>query len=118
MAWQKGQSGNPGGRPKGLKEVQEAARKHTTDAIETLASIAKDTEQSASARVSAAEVLLDRGWGKAQQTIEVEGLSGLPDHVIEAILAACDLIESVKSDSGGSSKGKTIPDGNPGETAH
>lgn len=118
MAWQKGQSGNPGGRPKGLKEVQDAARQHTEAAIKTLADIAKDKEQTASARVAAAEVLLDRGWGKAQQTIEVEGMSGLPDHVIDAILAACDIIESVKSDGARASEGKAVALGNPGKTAH
>jgi uncharacterized protein DUF5681 len=32
----KGQSGNPGGRPKELRDVIELARSHTTDAIETL----------------------------------------------------------------------------------
>jgi two-component system, NtrC family, sensor kinase len=33
MKWQKGQSGNPGGRPKVLQEVEEAARQHTPAAI-------------------------------------------------------------------------------------
>ena len=32
----KGQSGNPGGRPKELRDVIELARSHTTDAIKTL----------------------------------------------------------------------------------
>jgi hypothetical protein len=44
MAFKKGQSGNPGGRPKLLGEVQEAARKYTTKAIKTLAAIIEDSE--------------------------------------------------------------------------
>ena len=34
-----GQSGNPGGRPKGTAEVRELARKHTEAAIKKLAAI-------------------------------------------------------------------------------
>ena len=36
--FQKGRSGNPGGRPKVVAEVKELARKHTGKAIETLVS--------------------------------------------------------------------------------
>ena len=94
MAWVKGQSGNPGGRAKGVKEVQDLARRYTTDAIQTLADICSSTEATPSARVSAAEVLLDRGWGKAAQKIELEGINQLPEHVIDTLLAAFDAIEA------------------------
>ena len=39
MPFEKGQSGNPGGRPKVIAEVKELARAHTGEAIETLVSI-------------------------------------------------------------------------------
>ena len=39
MAFKKGQSGNPGGRPKVVAEVKELARAHTGEAVETLVSI-------------------------------------------------------------------------------
>src|SRR5262249_57144551 len=65
--FQKGQSGNPGGRPKEIAEVKELARQHTPAAIEVLASIMHNTKASDAARVSAASALLDRGYGKPQQ---------------------------------------------------
>ncbi|MBS1035000.1 DUF5681 domain-containing protein [Gluconobacter cerinus] len=61
--FKKGQSGNPGGRPKSIKEVKEAAREHTLLAIERLAHWARSNEPAAS--VAASNALLDRGWGKA-----------------------------------------------------
>ncbi len=65
-----GQSGNPGGRPAKLKAVEDAARAHTTMAIATLAEICRSKKAPAASRVSAAEALLDRGWGKPKQAIE------------------------------------------------
>jgi len=65
-----GVSGNPGGRPKHLKEVVELAREHTPDAIKTLASIMQDEKQPPAARVRAAGELLNRGWGQPAQYIE------------------------------------------------
>jgi hypothetical protein len=52
MPFEKGQSGNPGGRPKALKEIQELAQRHAPEAIETLAQIAREGE-SKQARMAA-----------------------------------------------------------------
>ena len=61
MPFEKGQSGNPGGRPKVVAEVKELARAHTGEAIETLVSIMTNPKSAPAARVSAANALLDRG---------------------------------------------------------
>jgi hypothetical protein len=68
-----GQSGNPGGRPKGYGEVRELARAHTEKAIDVLASIMYDEKAAATARQAAAEALLNRGWGKPETTVNVGG---------------------------------------------
>jgi hypothetical protein len=75
-------SPNPKGRPKkpanelatviakqAIQDVKAAAKECTTDAISALKSIVKDSSKPAAARVSAATVILDRGWGKAPVTI-------------------------------------------------
>jgi hypothetical protein len=66
-----GQSGNPGGRPKLAVTVIELARKHTSDAINTLATVCNDPEAAAPSRVAAAVALLDRAWGRPLQPTDL-----------------------------------------------
>jgi hypothetical protein len=49
--------------------VRDIARESTTLAIETLRTIAADTDAPHAARVTAASALLDRGWGKPIQGV-------------------------------------------------
>lgn len=66
----RGTSGNPGGRPKELRDVTELARTHSAKAIKTLAEIMDSDSAPPAARVGAATAILDRGWGKPKQSIE------------------------------------------------
>jgi hypothetical protein len=68
--WNKGQSGNPGGRPKADGRLRDVAQQHTEKALNTLAHIAEHGK-SESARVTASVALLDRGWGKPHQTADI-----------------------------------------------
>ena len=60
-----GQSGNPGGRPKDEHRVGELARSYTLEAIETLVDLMRHGRDER-VRGTAAQALLDRGWGKAK----------------------------------------------------
>jgi hypothetical protein len=53
-------------------EIRSLARSHTASALKTLAGIMSDKTANASARVSAAQALLDRGWGKPEQKIDAD----------------------------------------------
>ncbi len=71
MAFKKGQSGNPGGRPKEVAEVRELAKKHGPAAIKRLAKLmASENERTA---VAACEAVLNRGYGRPAQSLTLAG---------------------------------------------
>lgn len=66
-----GVSPNPSGRPAVLREVRSLAREHTEAAIAVLVGIAGDKKAPAAARVSACAALLDRAWGRPEQSLAI-----------------------------------------------
>lgn len=84
----KGISGNPGGRPKVLGEVQELARQKSPEAVNTLSNIMHDEKAPPAARVAAANALLDRGYGKPTQQISQTLAKIDPSSISDQELAA------------------------------
>ncbi len=56
--------------PKTLTEIRSLARSHTRTALNVLVGVMRSKDATAAVRVSAANAILDRGWGKAPQAIE------------------------------------------------
>jgi len=68
-----GQSGNPGGRPKGLaKATRELVGEDGMKLVELWWDIARDETRRDSDRLEASKLLADRGWGKAPAYMPME----------------------------------------------
>jgi Family of unknown function (DUF5681) len=91
--FKKGQSGNPGGKPKATVELAKLAREHTGEAWNVIIEILKDPEANRITRLHAAEMVLERGHGKAQQNINLrreENMQELTDAELNAIAAGAE----------------------------
>jgi len=90
--WKPGQSGNPSGRPKGTRDLANVVMDASSDGEELvdlllgivrggvpdLPGVTKHPVVRVADRLKAVEILLDRGWGKAPQQLDVSsGDSGL-----------------------------------------
>ena len=95
MRFKKGQSGNPGGkatRPETIarrqiiQDVREYCRSKSHAAVEALVEVMSSKSAPPSARVAAANSILDRGFGKPQ--IEVNATVSTYDNMSERELVA------------------------------
>jgi hypothetical protein len=89
-----GQSGNPGGRPKAVVEVQHLARAETVGSIRALVRVRDDKKAPPAAVVAAATALLDRGWGRPKQEIETTGNATIELHLVAARVISQELLQS------------------------
>lgn len=82
--FQKGQSGNPGGRRKADPALRDIARSHTAEAIKALLRVMRSKRSPAAAVVMAAREILDRGYGRPAQTMDMRGALSLEQLVARA----------------------------------
>jgi hypothetical protein len=80
-----GQSGNPGGRPKGVaRAVRHACGGSPSELARLLFEIANDNTARNADRIAATRELLDRGWGKAPAFAAVESHDPLEQDALVA----------------------------------
>ncbi|WP_340672435.1 hypothetical protein [Bradyrhizobium ottawaense] len=74
-------------RARSLTEIRSLARSHTRTALRVLVGIMRSDDATPAARLSAANAILDRGWGKAAQPVE-NGEDGAPElvHRVERVI--------------------------------
>ena len=96
-----GQSGNPGGRPKGLaRRVRELVGHDGSAIVEYMFAVLSDESERTADRMEAARWLADRGFGRAVQGLEIEvgqqpsvDLTVLSTEDLEAMLAIVERYE-------------------------
>ena len=115
----KGCSGNPGGKPKNPKaildrqviaDVKELSRLEGPEAVRQLAAIMKDERAPHAARVSAANSLLDRGYGRPTQGVDLTAnvSAVLPQERARDIIARrlASIAERIEAERDGTSEQK------------
>ena len=107
----KGISGNPGGKPnltpskkKQLEDVKAAAREWSTQSIKTLGAALTAKGCPWSVRVTAANALLDRGYGKPKESLDVKMTGATLEELVMA---------SFKQPEPQTIEGKIVPDPTP-----
>ena len=73
--FQPGVSGNPGGRPKGLRELETACRAYSSEAVQVLVDLMRNSKADRIRLVAASE-LLSRGFGKPRTPVETSTAFG------------------------------------------
>jgi hypothetical protein len=99
-SFKKGRSGNPGGKPKhfaelpseakaqavqAIADVKAAARELTPEPIKTFKACMAAANAPWAAKIQAAQSVLDRGWGKAKESIDLTARMSLEDLVLQSM---------------------------------
>ena len=87
-----GYTGNAGGRPKDEYKIAELARGYTLEALDTLVELMRYSKNER-VRGTAAQALLERGWGKPKQEI----VSNSSPNFIDALEQVRKAVEAKKT---------------------
>ena len=94
--FQKGVSGNPGGRPKRTQAEQKAIdmmKEATPEMVELVLKIAGDENASYYARLQAAELILNRSMGKPETYLRVENGEMSREEATASLMALFDAVD-------------------------
>jgi Family of unknown function (DUF5681) len=81
--WPKGESGNPGGRPRGFVTEIRRQTKNGFELVTFALRVLRNEEAEMRDRAWACTYLTDRGFGKPMQSLEVDGPPMVPAFVLE-----------------------------------
>jgi hypothetical protein len=93
---------------KAITEIRSLARQYTASAMKTLVHIMREPTAPPSARVAAANSLLDRGWGKAEATVIIDDKRDATDWTRDELV-------TFLSNAAASRKGAAETDGRSGQ---
>lgn len=77
------------------KTFAEMARDLVPEALEIVASIMRDDQQTGSARIAAVNVIMDRGLGKPMQAVHLSGPNGGPIQTIDPTRISTDALREL-----------------------
>lgn len=108
--FQPGQSGNPGGRPKGIASAVKG-KVSADELADIFLSVALDSRAKPMERIAAARELADRGWGKAPAFAAIEGHDPLElDATLEALQGLTDELRARRDAREAPTGSASLPD--------
>jgi hypothetical protein len=96
--WAKGHCPNPGGRPRVVAEIRSLAQEHGPEAIQRLVALMRSNNERVAAMAS--QALLDRGYGRPEQSISVGPPANIPTGDITPDQAAQVYAEVMRAEPG------------------
>jgi hypothetical protein len=90
-SWRPGQSGNPRGREKPAVDIAALARTHGPRCIKVVVGLLSSKDEKI--KLAAAIALLDRGFGRPKQEMDINSNSTIELHLVAARAISSTLIE-------------------------
>lgn len=94
MAFEKGRSGNPGGRPKAEGAIRDIAQQYGPIAIHKLGALMNSSNPRVA--IAACNAILDRAYGKPMQPIETKN-DFTPEKFVQAMIEARERVARMRS---------------------